>query len=72
MAGAQVVPLPLGGTGDALGGATIQARFTPKKTIITGSFNYTSLRSPSSTSNDVVRVYSGTFSVGKVFTPKNN
>jgi hypothetical protein len=68
--GAQVVPLPLGGSGDALGGATINGRVMPKKTVISGSFNYTSLRSPSSTSNDVVRICSGTFNVGKPFVPK--
>lgn len=69
-AGAQVVPLPLAGTGDALGGATIHARFTPKKTLISGSFNYASLRSPGSVSNDVVKACSGTFSVNKVFSPR--
>ena len=69
-AGAGVVPLPLAGSGDALGGATIQARALPKKTMINGSFNYTTLRSPSSTSNDVVKFCSGTFSVNKPFTPK--
>jgi hypothetical protein len=69
-AGAGVVPLPLAGAGDALGGATIQARTLPKKTVLSGSFNYTTLRSPSSTSNDIVKFCSGTFSVGKPFTPK--
>ena len=69
-AGAQVIPLPLGGTGDTLGGATINGRILPKKTIISGSFNYTTLRSPASTSNDVVEACSGTFSVNKPFTPK--
>lgn len=68
--GAQVVPLPLAGSGDAMGGATINERILPKKTIISGSFNYTSLRSPSSTSNDVENVCSGMFNVSKVFAPK--
>jgi hypothetical protein len=68
--GAQVVPLPLAGTGDALGGATINGRLMPKKTVISGSFNYTSLRSPAATSNDVVRICNGTFNVGKPFVPK--
>jgi hypothetical protein len=69
-AGAQVVPLPLAGTGDALGGATIQARFLAKKTVISGSFNYTTLRSPGSTSNDIVKACSGSFSASKLFEPK--
>jgi len=68
--GAQVIPLPLGGSGDSLGGATINGRLLPKKTVISGSFNYTSLRSPLSTSNDVVRICSGSFNVGKPFVPK--
>lgn len=70
VAGAQVIPLPLGGSGDSLGGATINERITPKKVTIKGSFNYTVLRSPSSTSNDTVRVYDGTFTVSKPFVPK--
>jgi len=69
-AGAQVVPLPLGGTGDTLGGATINGRVMPKKTIINGTFNYTSLRSPTSGSNDIVKICSGSFNVGKPFVPK--
>lgn len=69
-AGAQVVPLPLGGTGDTLGGATINGRILPKKTVISGTFNYTSLRSPLSTSNDIVKICSGSFNVGKPFAPK--
>jgi len=69
-AGAGVVPFPLAGTGDSLGGATINGRIMPKKTIINGSFNYVTLRSPLSTSNDVVEACSGTFNVGKPFTPK--
>jgi hypothetical protein len=69
-AGAGVVPLPLAGSGDALGGATIESRVLPKKTLINGSFNYTALRSPSSTSNDIVKFCSGTFNVGKPFVPK--
>ena len=68
--GAQVIPQPLAGSGDSLGGATIHERALTKKTLITGSFNYTSLRSPSSTSNDVVKFCSGSFNVGKPFTPK--
>jgi hypothetical protein len=68
--GAQVVPLPLGGSGDALGGATINGRVMPKKTVINGTFNYTSLRSPGSTSNDEVKICSGSFNVGKPFAPK--
>jgi hypothetical protein len=69
-AGAGVVPLPLAGGGDSLGWATINGRVMPKKTVITGSFNYSTLRSPSSTSNDVVEACSGTFNVGKPFNPK--
>ena len=69
-AGAGVIPLPLAGEGDSLGGATINARTMPKKTVISGSFNYTSLRSPLSHINDTVRIYSGTFNVGKPFVPK--
>ncbi|HWC60565.1 MAG TPA: hypothetical protein VHC44_12795 [Verrucomicrobiae bacterium] len=69
-AGAQVIPLPLAGSGDSLGGATINGRLTPKKTLINGSFNYVTLRSPTSTSNDVVKVCSGSFNVNKAFTPK--
>jgi hypothetical protein len=68
--GAQVVPLPLGGSGDALGGATINGRVLPKKTVISGTFDYTSLRSPLSTSNDVVKICNGSFNVGKPFVPK--
>jgi hypothetical protein len=70
VAGAQVIPLPLAGGGDSLGGATINARTLPKKTVISGSFNYVSLRSPAGTFNDTVRVYSGTFNVGKPFVAK--
>lgn len=69
-AGAAVIPLPLAGAGDSLGGATINGRALPKKTVINGSFNYTSLRSPLSTSNDIVRICSGTFNIGKPFVPK--
>lgn len=65
--GAQVVPLPLAGSGDALGGATINERITPKKTIINGTFNYSILRSPGSVVNDTVRAVNGSFSVSKVF-----
>jgi hypothetical protein len=70
LAGAQVIPLPLGGSGDSLGGATINERFLKKKIVISGSFNYTMLRSPGSTSNNIVDVVNGTFSVGKAFVPK--
>lgn len=70
VAGAQVLPLPLAGEGDTLGGATITERFLKNKTLISGSFNYTTLRSPASTSNDVVSACSGTFTVNKTFTPK--
>lgn len=69
VAGAQVVPLPLGGTGDTLGGATINGRVLKKKTVINGTFNFTTLRSPASTSNDVVEACSGSFNVGKPFGP---
>jgi hypothetical protein len=69
VAGAQVVPLPLGGTGDTLGGATITQKFA-KKTMIQGSFNFVALRSPTSTSNDIVKVYSGSFSANKPFVAK--
>jgi hypothetical protein len=69
VAGAQVIPLPLGGSGDSLGGATINERTMTKKTLISGSFNYTSLRSPGSTFNDTIRVYSGSFNVGKQISP---
>lgn len=68
--GAQVVPLPLAGSGDALGGATINGRVLPKKTVISGSFDYTSLRSPSASANDIVKICSGSFNVGKPFAPK--
>lgn len=69
VAGAQVIPLPLAGSGSTLGGATIDERTMQKRTIISGSFNYTSQRSAGSTNNDMVRVFSGTFSVGKQITP---
>lgn len=68
--GAQVVPLPLAGSGDALGGATINGRVLPKKTVISGSFNYTSLRSPTNSFNDIVKICNGTFNVSKPFAPK--
>jgi len=68
--GAQVVPLPLAGSGDTLGGASIIGRVLPKKTVIRGTFNYTSLRSPTATSNDEVKICSGSFDVGKPFVPK--
>jgi hypothetical protein len=69
-AGAAVIPLPLAGAGDSLGGATINGRALARKTVISGSFDYTSLRSPLSTSNDIVRICSGTFNAGKLFVPK--
>jgi hypothetical protein len=68
--GAQVVPLPLAGSGDSLGGATINERILPKKVVIRGTYNYTSLRSPTAVANDEVLVCSGTFSVSKIFTIK--
>jgi hypothetical protein len=68
--GAGVIPQPLAGSGEALGGATIRERVMAKKTVLTGSFNYTSLRSPASTVNDIVKFCSGTFNVGKPFVPK--
>ena len=67
--GAQVVPLPLA-EGDTLGGATINERIMPKKTVISGSFNYTMLLSPGLTNVDAVHVVNGTFNVGKPFVPK--
>lgn len=69
VAGAMVLPLPLAGSGDTLGGATIDARTIAKKPMIMGTFNYVSLRSPSATSNDVVRIYSGSFNVGRQISP---
>ncbi len=68
--GAQVVPLPLAGSGDTLGGASINGRVLPKKTVINGTFNYTSLRSPTNNYNDEVKICSGSFNVGKPFAPK--
>lgn len=70
-AGAQVVPLPLAGSGDTLGGASINGRINPKsKTIIHGTFNYTSLRSPLANFNDEVKICNGSFETGKAFVPK--
>lgn len=64
--GAQVIPLPLAGSGSTLGGATINERVFPNgKTMINGTFNYTSLRSAGSDVNDASRFYSGSFNVGK-------
>jgi len=68
--GAQIVPLPLAGSGDTLGGASINGRVLPKKTVIHGTFNYTSLRSPTATANDEVKICNGSFNVGKPFVPK--
>ena len=68
--GAQIVPLPLAGSGDTLGGASIIGRVLPKKTVIHGTFNYTSLRSPTNNVNDEVNICSGSFNVGKPFVPK--
>jgi hypothetical protein len=70
VAGAQVIPLPLAGSGDSLGGATIHGRVLPKKTLISGTFNFTSLRSPTATSNDIIKACSGSFNVNKAFVPK--
>jgi hypothetical protein len=70
VAGALVIPLPLAGSGQSMGGATINEKTTKNgKVSIGGSFNYTALRSASSTSNDVVREYNGTFTVGKQLSP---
>jgi len=68
--GAQIVPLPLAGSGDTLGGASIEGRVLPKKTVIRGTFNYTSLRSPTATANDEVKICNGSFNIGKPFVPK--
>ncbi len=70
VAGAQVIPLPLAGSGQSMGGATINEKTMKNgRVTIGGSFNYTSLRSPGSAENDTIRVYSGTFSVGKQISP---
>ncbi|HWD91635.1 MAG TPA: hypothetical protein VG938_04715 [Verrucomicrobiae bacterium] len=68
--GAEVIPLPLAGSGDSLGGAAINERILSKKVVIRGTYNYTALRSPTATANDEVLVCSGTFNVGKIFTIK--
>jgi hypothetical protein len=68
--GAQVIPQPLAGSGDSLGGATINERITPKKVLIRGTYNYTALRSPTATANDEVLICNGSFSVNKIFTIK--
>jgi len=65
--GAQIIPLPLAGSGDTLGGATVNERIMPKKTILNGTFNYTLLRSAGSTVNDTVKAVNGNFSVSKPF-----
>jgi hypothetical protein len=67
VAGAQVVPLPLAGSGDSLGGATIHERILRRKVVINGRFNYAMLRSPTSTFNDIDKACSGSFEVGKIF-----
>jgi hypothetical protein len=67
---AQVIPLPLAGSGDSLGGATITERILPKKVLIKGTYNYSSLRSPTGSANDQVQACSGSFSVNKIFTVK--
>lgn len=70
VAGAQVIPLPLAGSGQSMGGATINERTIKNgRVAISGSFNYTSLRSPGSAENDTIRVINGTFSVGKQISP---
>lgn len=69
VAGAQVLPLPLAGSGQTLGGATINERTMAKKTLINGSFNYTSLMSPGSTNSNQIRIYSGSFNVGRQISP---
>jgi hypothetical protein len=68
--GAQVLPQPLAGSGDSLGGATIDVRYLRKKTVINGTYDYTALRSPTGTANDEVLVCHGSFSVNKIFTIK--
>lgn len=68
--GAQVIPLPLAGSGDSLGGATINERILPKKVLIRGSYNYTALRAPGAVANDEVQVCNGTFTASKIFTLK--
>src|ERR1700743_334333 len=68
--GAQVIPLPLAGSGDSLGGATINERILPKKVLIRGSYNYAALRSPGAVVNNEVQVCNGTFSASKIFTVK--
>src|SRR5579862_3854511 len=61
VAGAQVVPFPLAGSGTALGGATINEKTMKNgKVMINGSFNYASLRSAGSEVNDQIRVINGT------------
>lgn len=70
VAGAQVIPLPLAGSGQSMGGATINERTIKNgKVTISGSFNYTSLRSAGSPDNDTIQVFNGTFSVGKQISP---
>jgi len=70
VAGAQVVPLPLAGSGTSLGGATINERALKNgKVMISGSFNYTSLRSAGSEVNDTIEINNGTFNTGKQISP---
>ena len=70
VAGALVIPIPLAGSGQSMGGATINEKTMKNgKVSIGGSFNYTALRSANSTSNDVVREYNGTFTLGKQLSP---
>ena len=70
VAEAQVVPLPLAGSGTSLGGATINEKSMKNgKVMINGDFDYESLRSAGSDFNDTIRVYNGTFNVGKQLSP---
>lgn len=71
VAGALVIPFPLA-MGDSLGGATINEKMMKNnKVMIGGSFNYTSLRSPASSvsDTDTIRIFNGTFTVGKQISP---
>lgn len=63
--GAGIIPQPAV-ISDSLGWATINERIMTKKNVIMGSFNYTSLLSPGT--NSTMRLYSGTFNVGKQLT----
>jgi len=60
--GAGIIPQPAV-ISDSLGWATINERTMTKRNVIMGSFNFTSLMSPGT--NSSMRLYSGTFNVGK-------